>query len=356
MRIIQLLPTISFGDAVSNDALAIRRMLTEMGCDTALYAEHIEPRLSGEGILPREDMGEVADSDLLIYHGSTGDPLNLKVPGIGGRKILRYHNITPSHFFSGYSRYAEVLTATGRREMRELAGAFDYGMADSDYNRRDLREMGYRCPIDVCPVAISFEDYDREPDQEVLDRYRDDGWTNLLFVGRITPNKKQEDVIRAFHYYHRYFNSRSRLFLVGNPAGMQVYRGQLERYAAKLGLAEHVVFSGQISFRAILAYYRLADVFVCMSEHEGFCVPLVEAMHFGVPIVAYAAAAVPETLGGGGLLLRDRDPVEAAAAIDRILRDDRLREKAAAEQKRMLGVFRYENVRERLKECLGRVT
>ena len=356
MKIVQLLPTMAFGDAVSNDAAAIDRVLSDMGYKTAIYASNIDPRLPKSTATHWKKMKELRDDDLLIFHASTGDPLNRKVSTFGGRKIMIYHNITPSSFFFFFSQAAEELTETGRRQIRRLSNLFRYCVADSDYNRYDLRQMGYSCPIDVCPIMIPFEDYDKEPDQKVLSKYQGDGWTNLLFVGRIAPNKKQEDVIRAFYYYHRDYNPKSRLFLVGNDTGMENYRYQLENYIWALKLTDYVIFPGHISFAAILAYYRLADVFVCMSEHEGFCVPLVEAMYFGLPVVAYASTAVPETLGGGGLLLKSKDSMVTAAAINRIIQDEKLKSKLKEEQQQKLLEYDSNNVRNRLICCLKKVT
>ena len=352
MKIVQLLPTMAFGDAVSNDAAAIDRMLSDMGYKTELYASNVDPRLPAGTAAHWKKMKDLHDEDLLIFHASTGDPLNRRVSSFGGRKMMIYHNITPSSFFRGYSRAAEELTETGRRQIRRLSDQFRYCVADSDYNRFELRQMGYQCPIDVCPIIIPFEDYEKEPDRKVIGKYKNDGWTNLLFVGRTAPNKKQEDVIRAFYYYHRDYNPKSRLFLVGSDTGMENYRYQLENYARALGLAGRVIFPGHISFAAILAYYRLADLFVCMSEHEGFCVPLVEAMYFDLPIVAYASSAIPETLGKGGLLLDSKDPQVAAAAIDRMLRDRELRGKIAEERKARLARYRYDQVSTKMKECI----
>lgn len=354
MKIIQLLPTMSFGDAVSNDAAAIRQMIREMGYETEIYARNIDERLPEGSVRSMRDFREPAEEDLLIYHGSTGDALNLRIPTMSGKKVMRYHNITPPRYFTGYSRRSENLTANGYRDMKQIAKCFPYGIADSDYNRQDMRKLGFECPIDVCPIVIPLEDYEKEPDEAVLARYRGDGWVNLLFVGRIAPNKKQEDVIRAFHHYHRYYNEKSRLFLVGSASGLEIYRDRLASYAKALGIGENVIFPGQISFRAILAYYRLADVFVCMSEHEGFCVPIVEAMKFDKPIVALRAAAVPETLGRAGLLLEDSDPAVAAAAIDRVTRDAKLQEGLRLERARQMKRYRYEEVSKRMKECLKR--
>lgn len=353
MRIIQLMPTISFGDAVGNDARAIGDILRELGCETQIYAENIDTRLPEGTALPVRELPPLAEEDVVLYHGSTGTELNFRLPELGGRKVMIYHNITPPEYFAPYSQAAAALTQSGLDGIRYLADKLTYCIADSDYNREDLLRMGYTCPIDVCPVIVPFSDYEKEPDPSVIAHYRGDGVTNLLFVGRIAPNKKQEDVIAAFYHYHKHYNPSSRLFLVGSWSGMDAYHRQLLRYIEKLGLSDAVIFPGHIRFEEILAYYTLADVFVCMSEHEGFCVPLVEAMHFGVPIVARRAAAVPYTMGGKGLLLDDADPVYAAAVIHRAVTDKALREYVIRLQKRRLEDFSYEHVRDTFTACIN---
>ena len=264
-----------------------------------------------------------------------------------------YHNITPPEFFRPYAPAAEALTASGLNGVRKLADHIERCIADSEFNKKDLLRMGYPCPIDVCPTLIPFSDYEKEPDRRVLRRYQGDGRTNLLFVGRIAPNKKQENVIRAFYFYHKYYHPDSRLFLVGSWNGMERYYERLCDYVEALGIAEHVIFTGHIRFDEILAYYHLADVFLCMSEHEGFCVPLVEAMYFQVPIVAYSCAAVPDTLGGSGILLDSKEPMPAAAAIHEVLTSAALRQKILETQAERLGAFQYEPVRNRLEEVLS---
>ncbi len=352
MRIVQLLPTMSFGDAVSNDTAAIHRMIGGMGYEPECYAVNIDRKVREQSVQPYEQMEPLEDGDILIYHASTGDALNDRIPGMKGRKLIRYHNITPPQFFHGYSEDAERRCARGYREMKRLVSVFSRGVADSDYNRQDMRKMGFQCPIDVCPILIPWEDYEKTPDSGVLESYRGDGWTNLLFVGRIAPNKRQENVIRAFYDYHWRYNARSRLFLVGNPVGMEAYQAKLQQYVKELGLEGRVIFSGQTSFAGILAYYRLADVFLCMSEHEGFCVPVLEAMHFGVPVVALRAAAVPETLGNAGILLDNDDPVLASAAVDRVIRDGELRQKIREAQKKRLARFSYDAVSRRMEQII----
>lgn len=353
MRIIQILTTIAFGDAVSNDTLAIRDIIRERGYETAIYAEHIDTRLPAGTAKTVDRLPKLQDTDVILYHASTGTRLNFDLPGYPGKKIMIYHNITPDSFFQGYSQEAVRLTRYGYEGMRFLADKVDYCIADSDYNRQQLYKMGYKCVIDVCPIIIPFEDYDQTPDGKVIDRYNGDGWTNLLFVGRIAPNKCQEDVIRAFYCYQRDYNPMSRLFLVGSSGGMEKYEGELKRYVNLLGLEDKVVFPGHIKFNEILAYYKIADVFICMSEHEGFCVPLVEAMFFKTPIVAYRSSAVPETLGKGGILLKDKDPYVAAAVVDRIINDRGLQEYILNKQREKLSELRYETVKDKLIACLS---
>ena len=202
--------------------------------------------------------------------------------------------------------------------------------------------MGYRQKIDVLPILIPYGDYDKTPSQNILDKYGD-GRTNILFTGRISPNKKQEDVIKAFFYYKNYMNQDARLFFVGKYAGMEAYYEQLKRYVEVLDLKD-VYFTGHIKFDEILAYYRTADVFACMSEHEGFCVPLVEAMYFGVPIVAYDSSAIADTLGNGGILTEDKDPKLVAEIINRLVQDETLRKEIIFRQKEQLKRFEYDKV------------
>ncbi len=344
MRIVQLLPTLSFGDAIGNDTIALRGAIRDMGFDTDIYAENIDKRLpagSGQSI---EKLKGLKSDDIILYHKSTGTDLTFKIDNFKCRRIMVYHNITPPEFFRPYSTAATALTEYGYKGVEFLRDKVEYCLADSGYNRGELLKMGYKCPIDVRPILIRFEDYKQAPDEETLKKYKD-GKTNLVFVGRIAPNKKQEDVIRAFYCYKR-INPESRLILVGSYSGMENYYNRLVKYAAALGLSDDVVFTGHIKFSAILAFYRAADVFVCMSQHEGFCVPLVEAMFFDVPIVAYDTSAISDTLGGSGFLIDDNDPVFTAAVIDRIVRDKALREEIISGQRRRLEDFSYEHIRD----------
>lgn len=349
MKIVQLLPTVAYGDAVGNNALAIAAMLRRQGCETAIYAENIDARLPRGLVQYASEMPALSAQDVLLYHLSFATELNLRLTELGGRKVIQYHNITPARYFEPYDAAAAESCRKGREQMCMLRDVPQLCLADSEYNRQELLAAGYACPVKVCPILVPFADYAQTPDSEIIERYRD-GWANFLFVGRVTPNKKQEDVIRAFAWYKRHISEKARLFLVGSEA-IPRYTASLDAYVHELGVKD-VIFPGHIRFSQILAYYHAADVFLCMSEHEGFCVPLLEAMYFGVPIVARNTTAIPGTLGGSGLLLPDADPVAAALAAERILRSPELKTRLAAGQKMRLRAFSEQAVQEQLLSAL----
>lgn len=344
MRIVQLLPTLSFGDAIGNDTVALKKAISDMGYISEIYAENIDKRLPSDTAKNISRLKDLKKDDVLIYHKSTGTDLTFKIQGFQCRKIMIYHNITPPEFFRPYSTAAASLTEYGYKGVEHLRDKVDYCLADSAYNKSELLRMGYTCPIDVLPILIRFEDYKQSPAKGIMSRYGD-GKRNLIFVGRIAPNKKQENVIRAFYQYKR-LDPDSRLILVGSYTGMENYYERLVKYAGALGLKDDIVFTGHIKFNEILAYYRLADVFVCMSEHEGFCVPLAEAMFFDVPIIAYDTSAIGDTLGGSGILLDSNDPVFAAGVIRRVLTDELLKKQIIEGQRRHLEDFSYERIRD----------
>lgn len=343
MRVVQLLPTLSFGDAIGNDTIALKGVISEMGYTTEIYAENIDKRLP-DGIAQKaEKLRDLKKDDVLIYHKSTGTDLTFKIDSYKCRRIMVYHNITPPEFFRPYSTAATQLTELGYKGVEYLRDKVDYVLAVSAYNKAELVRMGYTCPIDIRPILIKFDDYKQTPDEATIKKYSD-GKKNLVFVGRIAPNKKQENLIRAFYCYKK-LNPDSRLILVGSSKGMENYHERLVKYANALGIGDDVIFPGHIKFSEILAYYRLADAFVCMSEHEGFCVPLVEAMFFDAPVIAYDTSAISDTLGGSGVLLDNNDPVFAAAVIDRVLTDEKLRESIIEGQRKRLEDFSYQRIR-----------
>lgn len=345
LRIVQLLPTLSYGDGIGNDALAIDAILKEMGHATKIYAENIDPRIKKRLAENVDNMPKLGKNDIIIYHLSTGTDLNERLADYEGRKIVIYHNVTPAHFFKEYSISAMQLCERGRAAIDSLKDVADYCLVVSAFNGQELIERGYKCKIDILPILIPFEDYEKTPNKAIVKKYSDD-WINIVFVGRVTPNKKQEDVIRTFYFYKKHINPKSRLFLVGSYNGLERYYDRLKNYVKELQL-EDVYFTGHIKFDEILAYYRIADAFLCMSEHEGFCIPLLEAMYFKIPIVAYTCPGVKETLAYAGLKQEEKDFKVAAEMIHMLMQKEEFRKSIVEEQNRRLNDFAYEKTREK---------
>ncbi len=342
MRIVQILPVLAFGDAIGNHTLALADAFTRNGLQNCVYAEMLDRRVSGKNIHEYKEYVR-QPQDVILYHMSTNSPLNRELCLHTGVKLMNYHNITPAIFFHGFHEEAEKGCRQAREDLVYMAGRVDGCVSDSSYNQTELEELGYSCPMTNIPILIPFEDYEKEPDEEVMRQYGEDGYTNILFVGRVVPNKKQEDLIEAFYYYQKYYNPKSRLIMVGSYAGINRYVECLELYVDRIGV-ENVIFTGQISFAKILAFYRVADVFLCMSEHEGFCVPIVEAMYFRIPIIAYQSTAVGDTMGEGGILLEGKDPLETAGMIDYMVTHPLLAERIRSNQAACMERFGHDKV------------
>jgi len=342
MRIIQMLRNLSYGDAIGNDTFALKSAISKMGYKAEIYAEFIDSRLPKNTAKQINRIAQIEDDDVVIYHLSTGTDLNYKFANLNCKKIVRYHNITPPEFFRGYNSEAEKSCEEGLEAAKAIADKVDYCLAVSQFNKDDLIKMGYRQKIDVLPILIPFSDYDKPADPEIIKEFSD-GNTNIVFTGRVAPNKKHEDIIRIFYYYKNYIDKKARLFLVGGYAETDRYYQKLAAYVEELRLKD-VYFTGHIKFNQILAYYKVADIFVCMSEHEGFCVPLAEAMYFKKPILAYSCTAIPDTLGDGGVLMQEKDPKLASLLIERILHDENLKQQILSGQEKRLKAFAYDEI------------
>ena len=222
----------------------------------------------------------------------------------------------------------------------------EYSLADSKYNAEELMELGYK-KIEVLPILISFDDYEKEPKKEIIEKYKD-GKKNILFVGRVAPNKMHEDIIKSFYYYKKYINRNSRLILAGNSKGFEKYFELLKKLVDRLELTEDVIFTGHTKFNEILAYYRIADLFLCMSEHEGFCVPLVESMYFKVPILAYNSSAIKGTLNNSGVIVNKKDYFLISELMNLIIENEDINKQIIEKQNQRLKDFETEKIGDRL--------
>jgi glycosyltransferase involved in cell wall biosynthesis len=325
----QVLATLRYGDAISHQAFAIARVLREAGYRSEIIAANADERSQGRFVDYRDAADRIRPDDLVINHFSVGSDVSRMAFALPWRMILNYHNITPPQFFAGIHDELARLCYQGRRELQAHRARVDFALGASEFNRAELEAMGFS-PTAVLPVVPDFSHLSGPPDPWVGAAFDDDA-TNVLFVGRIAPNKRQDNVIRHFSEYQATFNPRSRLLLAGSAEGFERYQMQLQTLAWDLG-AEDVHFLGQVTDEQLAALYGVADVFLSASEHEGFCVPLVEAFHFGVPVMALARAAVPATLDGGGVLYDTTDSEEVAALLHELLNNDAWLERVLAAQ------------------------
>ena len=336
----QFVPTYEPG-AVGAHMLEVQRLALDLGFESEVFAEHLHPTLESGGRHYREYGRRIrsASDDVLIYQTAIGSPVADFVLARRATLAVNYHNITPPGYFAAWEPQVVPGLVWGRSQLAGMSTRAAIGIAVSSFNEQELNELGYR-RTEVVPVLIDVSRFDVEVDQVALDQLSDrsDGRTVWLFVGRLAPNKAQHDLIKAFAAYRRTVGSDAVLRIVGGSSS-GAYRTALRAMVHALDLDSAVEFTGAVTAGQLIAHYRVADVFVCLSEHEGFCVPLLEAMYHRLPIVAYAAAAVPETLGGAGLCLPAKDPALVAAAVERVMGDMQLRSRLVELGTARLGDF-----------------
>ena len=354
MVINQWVPAAHRGDAVGDSARRVRRLLRERGHVSEIYALSIDDDL-------REDIRPYADpaarqGDATILHFAVPSPMSEALTSLSGRTVIQYHNLTPAHFFAPWDAGLFRLMTLGRQELATLAGRVDLALGDSDYNRRELETLGF-ARTGVMPIAVDTRRITEARRLPVLERTLDDGLANILFVGRMVPQKKIEDLLKLGEHYKRYVDTEYRFLFVGRTDGVPAYYAALREMVTRYQLpAQRFVFTGKVPDDELATYYRMADAYVSLSEHEGFCVPLVEAMAADVPILAYGAAAVPETLGGAGVTFTPKDLEHAAELLGLLVYDDGLRASVLAGQRCRLADFGAERIDRALDGMLDALT
>jgi L-malate glycosyltransferase len=328
-RVHQVLATLGYGDAIGHEVLGIQRVLRGAGYDSEIFVETADPRLESLTLDYLGMVDHITPDDVMIHHFSIGSRASRTAYALPGRMVLVYHNITPPEYFVGVHKDLVKLCFRGRRELTAYIERADLALGDSEYNRVELEQLGFP-RTDTLPVVPDFTHLDVEPNS-LLAADLDDGWTNVMFVGRVIPNKRFETIIRAFHVYRKRHNPRSRLLLIGSYGGFERYLAMLQALCARLGTPD-VYFLGHVSNEELTALYDIADLFLCASEHEGFCVPIIEAFYKRVPVLAYASTAVPATMDGGGVLYDTTDPFEIARLMDAVLDDARIEQAIVASQ------------------------
>lgn len=342
----QALPNYWYGDAIGNTVTGLRDLLREWGFLSEVYADVIHDKLSACDF---RRFGDADPDAVVIYHYSTGSRVNRYILERARNIILMYHNVTPASFYIDYNAEAADNCLKGRDFLRRFSGKVLGAMAVSPYNARELEAVGIG-PASVVPCLVDFNGRASSGAKAF-----NDGKTNILFVGRISPNKNHEALIKTFYFYRKYHNPASRLILAGSYGPGDAYQKRMAELAARLELGpEDVVFTGAVPDEALAGYYQSAAVFLCLSLHEGFCIPLLEAMKFGKPVVALNSTGVADTMDGAGALVEPgQEPHEVAELLAEVIGDPALAASIVEGQQRRVEYFSRERTVARFKTALG---
>lgn len=339
----QLVHTLSYGDAISTEVLALQRVFREQGLESEIYSINAHPKLKGQSrdfeTFPKDFAGKV------ILHYSLGSPLNsLYLSLTNAERFLIYHNLTPARWFKEINPRIVADIENGIKELPVLCANSTGLLADSAYNASELKAQGFSA--EVLDLPLDRQKWDRARNEGIYSVVKNDPALHVLHVGRLAPNKCIEDIIKSFYFLHKYINPNSKLWLVGIDIDTELYSFALKRLADGLGIGYAVQFVGCLDDGEVRSMYEAASVYLCMSEHEGFCLPILEAMHFGLPVVSFASTALPETLGQGGILVKEKRHLEIASLLQKIYQDQTLRNQLIAAGKSRVAEFSFEKFTE----------
>lgn len=341
---------VTIGDAISDQAFAVRSWLREAGFVSDIYAVHIHAALAKE-VRPALSYHPQPDEQYVIYKHSIGSTLAEQLLALPLRFLLVYHNITPPEFVQGVDPALARQFQQGRDQLVLLRERTDLALADSPFNEAELRAAGFT-PTGVLPITLTESQYQAPNSAELVEQLRQ-RHPLLLFVGRLTPNKRQEDLLKLFYYYRR-IEPNATLALVGSK-WLPAYSRWLQELARSLGLTDHVIITDHVSHEEMLTYFRTADLYVSMSEHEGFGKPLIESMYLGLPVLAYAATSVPGTLGGAGVLFHEKNYEALAEMVDWLIKDTALRQRIITRQHARVQAFLAPQVKQQWEQYLQRL-
>jgi len=345
------------GDATADQIYALQTVFRGWGLQSDIYALESDSGL-GDRWYPFDELGKrgsYGSDELLLYHYVSGSDLTQRVRDLRMQLIVFFHNITPPEYVTPFHSGLGAALSRGREEIELLS---DYpAIAPSVFSQRELLALGFS-DVYVTPLLIDFDrlrsSAESPAGRSVVDHFEDEGMT-WLAVGRIAPNKRCEDILKAFSYYHHIIDSKSRLLFVGGWRHFEAYQFNLRRMVERFCIDDVVEWCGWVAYdEGFAAYYKVASLLVSMSEHEGFCLPLVEAMVFDLPIVAYAGAAIPDTLGNAGVLIHRKRYEMIAGLADALNTDRALREKLLGEQRRRLKDYARDRVIADLRAVLSR--
>ena len=348
MRIIQIAHALTLYDGASKFVMKLDVMFNKLGYKTAIFAHKLDEKIarqkaeSGLGAVPKA-MGDFdgGPEDIVIYHMTTGTSFNKWVAKYPHKIVLYYHNITPAKYFFGNAWGSFFKCIRGRRQLDSIVKNSFFAWGASEYSCQELRALGMEHVKELPPIVEPEKFLGRKPIPEITEKYND-GRINILFVGRGVPHKKQDEAIEAIRWYREHIGRDIRLILVGNAK--KSFGEKLHKMVEKYNLQDDVVFTGGVTDDELCSWYQVSTALLCLSEHEGFCVPLVEAMLFDKPVIAYATSAVPETVGEAGVLITDKSPENIARTIENTLKDEELLTHMAQGRKKRLRELSYDTI------------
>ncbi len=343
----QFLTGATEGDAITAQAMVMQRWLTDLDYDSRIYAQHIHTSVQ-DIVFPLSGYKPRPAEKWAVYHHSIGSDVPDFLRSEKMRLLLIYHNVTPAQFFASSDPVRMHLSKLGRRQLLQLRDQTELAVAVSSYNLRELEQVGYTKTA-VLPNSLNPDFYDI-PCNVGLEARLQQTKPNLLFVGRLAPNKKQEDLIKLLYAYRR-LQPDVHLYLVGDWWEIG-YDKWVEDLAHYFGVAKNLTLSGKVSQQDLVTYYKGADFYVSMSEHEGFGLPLLESMYFGVLVIAYGVTGVPETMGDAGILFFKKEYEALAELLDMLLSDKALRDRILIRQKERAGDFLEPKVRSQFEHHL----
>jgi len=345
-----------YGDAVSNHVIEIDKILKSWGHETDIFSGYIAPEMTKRVRPDHEYLSYVNNPNVwLIFHYSVYNPNISLFQRTKGKRILIYHNITPPHFFKGWDEKIYFECDLGYRALSHLSEC-DFAWGDSEFNRQALLEAGFESSkTGVLPIILSDTYYESLSHNDDLDtKLQYSQQTIWLAVGRVVPNKGLDDIIRLFYVYNRAINAQSHLYIVGSRY-ISTFNAALDKLVTELNLQNDVTFTGRVTDSELITYYQNADMYVTASHHEGFCIPLIESMYFGVPILARKNTAIPETLGGAGILFTDLGYHVVAEMAHLLVTDIELRQHVIQTQKNRLKDFSFSNAESILRDVLEKL-
>jgi len=364
MKINQLANSISKYDAVSNQIIAIKNVLQELGHESKIYVKYKDNSIQDNAITILHEKNDnnskitpvessLTHSDIVIFHHFNKSLLLDTLKNLNCKKILYYHNITPPSFFIKSDKDLAQKQEIGIHQLSNLKTICKIGIG-SKYNQIQLENMGFKKTYEIS-YYIDGKHYCDKNNRLIS---KDKIYDNLIFIGRIAPNKKHEDIIKIFYYYSNFINPNSRLFFTGkiDDQNLDPYQTKLKLLIKKLGLEHKVIFLGRINFQELLSLYRLADIFICMSEHEGFCVPIIESMLMKVPVLAFKSTAIPYTMNNRGILVDEKNHNKISQIIGKILNDNDLKKKIIEDQFEYVSkVYNYKEFKKSLESLIQEI-